>query len=85
MPTTADLLAVIDCPRYLVSTDGSTFFHPDREAIARVVVHGGAEPTLYFNSRNDLNDFWGDDALKTKYGYRTVHPTDAEGGLRVQL
>jgi hypothetical protein len=82
--TTADLLAAVECSRYLVSTDGSTFYHPDREAIARVIVHGGATPTLHFSSRNDLNEFWSNKKLQERYGYTTVYPDD-EAGLRVSL
>ena len=29
---------------YLVPTDGSFFYHPDRAAIARVILHGGPQP-----------------------------------------
>ncbi len=82
--TTADLLAAIECSRYLVPTDGSIFYHPDREAIARVVVHGGPAPALHFNHRTDLNDFWADPRLQERYGYVAIFP-DGEPGLRVVL
>jgi hypothetical protein len=83
--TTPELLGLIDCSNYLVSTDGSIFYHPDRSAIARVIVHGGARPTLHFNYRTDLNDFWGNAALQQRYDYAT-HYGDAEtGGLSISL
>jgi CHAT domain/Metallo-beta-lactamase superfamily len=82
--TTKELLDVVDCGEYLVPTDGSIFYHPDREAIARVVVHGGVEPRLHFNYRTDLNGFWDDADLKGRYGYRTVYP-EAGSGLVVEL
>jgi hypothetical protein len=78
------LLERIDCSRYLVSTNGSIFYHPDREAIARVVVHGGARPTLLFNSRTDLDEFWADATLQERYDYTTVYP-DGDDGLTVTL
>jgi hypothetical protein len=83
--TTTELLDRVDCARYLVSTNGSIFYHPDREAIARVVVHGGTQPTLLFNSRNDLNDFWADSSLQDRYGYHTVYPDGDDDGLTVAL
>jgi hypothetical protein len=87
--TTVDLLDVVDCPNYLVPTDGSIFYHPDREAIARVIVHGGTNstaqaPTLHFNHRTDLNDFWSDAALQQRYGFATAFP-DETAGLRIVL
>jgi hypothetical protein len=82
--TTKELLDVVDCSNYLVPTDGSIFYHPDREAIARVVVHGGPEPVLHFNYRTDLNGFWDDAELQRRYGYRTVHP-DGTDGLCIEL
>ena len=77
--TTEALLDAIECGTYLVPTDGSIFYHPDREAIARVIVHGGPAPALHFNYRTDLNEFWDDDALKARYGYSTKYPTGGEG------
>ena len=82
--TTRELLDAIDCAHYLVPTDGSTFYHPDREAIARVIVHGGDAPTIHFNARTDLNEFWGDPDLRARYHYSTVYP-DGAGGLCVEL
>ena len=46
----SDLLNKVSCERYLVSTNGSYFGHPDAEAMARVLMHGGKKPTLIFNS-----------------------------------
>jgi beta-lactamase superfamily II metal-dependent hydrolase len=43
------LLEQVKCPIYLVSTSGSYFKHPDREAIARVVKYGGKGASLVFN------------------------------------
>jgi hypothetical protein len=82
--TTKELLDVVECSNYLVPTDGSIFYHPDREAIARVVVHGGSEPVLHFNYRSDLNAFWDDAELRRRYRSRTVYP-DAGDGLCIEL
>ncbi|MEO6654056.1 MAG: CHAT domain-containing protein [Ilumatobacteraceae bacterium] len=82
--TTRELLEQVVCSNYLIPTDGSTFYHPDREAIARVVVHGGTNPTLHFSYRTDLNSFWEDPGLQDRYRYSTAYPTD-ESGLIVTL
>lgn len=54
------LMNVIDCPAYLVSTSGSRFKHPDIEAI-KIILNGHAgegKPELLFNYKSDDNDFW---------------------------
>lgn len=80
-----ELLKLIDCPRYLVSSDGSTFHHPDREAIARVIEYGGKQPTLYFNYLSEYNDVWARNDLQARYGYTTVYPRPGQAGLPVYL
>jgi hypothetical protein len=83
--TSADLLDRLACPRFLVSTNGKIFRHPAREAIARVILHGGAAPELLFNYRSPQNAVWDDATLRDRHGYATVYPGAAEGGLRVEL
>lgn len=82
---TRELLDLVDCSRYLVPTDGSRFYHPDREAIARVILWGGERPRLYFNYRSDINGLWGHEDLQKRYGYRARFPAKGETGLRVSL
>ncbi len=83
--TSRALLKVVQCPRYLVSSDGSQFYHPDREAIARVILGGGDVPTLYFNYRSELNQLWDNGTLKQKYKYRAVFPNEGDEGLLVDM
>lgn len=47
--TTTALIKQLRSAKYLVSTSGSIFGHPDREALARVVVHQPSEVVFYFN------------------------------------
>jgi beta-lactamase superfamily II metal-dependent hydrolase len=82
---TKALLNLVECPRYLVSTNGDTHYHPDREAMARAVLWGGDEPTLHFNYRTDFNDMWGSPELTERYEYRAVFPDEGREGLRVAL
>lgn len=83
--TTIPLLAAIDCPRYLVSSNGNIFYHPDRESIARVILHGGKQPTLYFNYRSTHNALWDSAVLRRRYGYSAHYPNAGAEGLRVDL
>ncbi len=83
--TTSALLNLIDCPRYLVSTNGNIFYHPDRESIARVILHGGDQPTLLFNYRSTFNGLWDEPSLRKRYRYHSVYPAEGKEGLRVSL
>jgi hypothetical protein len=77
-----ELVQLLDCRRYLISTNGDHFFHPDRQAMARILKYGGEEKTIYFNYNCKLNDVWGDKALehlRKTYRYTAVYPPDGPG------
>jgi len=81
-----DLISLLDCSRYLISTNGDHFYHPDREAIARIIKHGkhsGGDPELIFNYRTRYNDVWAD--LQDKYGFTARYPDSAQPGQVVSL
>jgi beta-lactamase superfamily II metal-dependent hydrolase len=78
------LLELVECKRFLISTNGRYFGHPDEEALARIVVHGG-EPILCFNYRTGKSAAWDDAGLKQDYGYQTVYGDERDGGLIVEL
>ena len=80
----ADLLDLIDCRQYLVSTNGNIFHHPDRESIARILAHGGEQPALHFNYRTAYNQVWDDAALQQAYHYQATYG-DEEHGLLLAL
>jgi hypothetical protein len=81
----SELIQLLDCRRYLVSTNGEHFSHPDRQAIARIIKYGGPNPELYFNYRSRYNEVWGQPELQEKYGYRAFYPDAAKPGMRVSL
>lgn len=84
----SDLIQLLDCQRYLVSTNGDHFFHPDRQAIARIMKYGGPRKTIHFNYNNRLNDVWGDEVLaatREKYGCTTSYPPSDRPGTVVEL
>ncbi len=79
------LLKLLTCKRYLVSSDGSHFNHPDREAIARVIKYGGDRPSLYFNYLSEENKIWGREDLQQKYGYQANYPVEGKEGMKIPL
>ena len=81
-----ELLELVDCPRYLISTNGSYFKHPKAVAMARLIKFNGKNSTLYFNYKNDLTKVWNTEPFKKKYGYQVVFP-DAKnnGSLLISL
>ena len=82
-----DLLRSISCRRFLISTDGSRFHHPDRQAIARLIAGDWRKDAkndaihLYFNYRSEYNRIWDDDVLKTKWNYVTHYPEGNNEGF----
>jgi beta-lactamase superfamily II metal-dependent hydrolase len=94
-----DLLSVLDCDRFLVSTSGAVFGHPDAEAIACIVAGGGrrdantraARPAyVHFNYRCPQTLLWnGKDisgkSLATKFNFKPNYPPRGKEGIRVVL
>jgi hypothetical protein len=80
-----DLLDRIECQNYLVSTNGSYFKHPDREAIARIVKYGGTEPRVHFNYSSTLNEVWKDEALQEERDYTSAFPLVGADSLKLDL
>jgi hypothetical protein len=83
--TSLDLIQKLNCQRFVISTNGSIFKHPDQEAIARVIIGSQAGATLYFNYHSPRNEIWDDEALKGQYGYSTVYPGLKDPGIAIDL
>ena len=81
--TSQELLALLRCPRYLISTSGAHFRHPDPECIARIIKFGGPTRTLFFNYRSPSTATWDDEATRARYRYNTVY--GADGALTITL
>lgn len=83
--TTDELMALIESPRFLISTNGAQFGHPDAEALQRIVARSTARPpVLYFNYRSEYNEAWADAASRRTLRYEAVFAAD-EPGLVVDL
>jgi len=81
--TSQELLALLDCSRYLISSSGAQFQHPDPEAIARIIKFGGTNTALFFNYRSPFTASWDDEAAQAQYKYNTVYGVD--GSLTITL
>jgi hypothetical protein len=84
----AELIQLLDCSRYLISTNGDHFYHPDRQAIARIFKYGGDRKQLFFNYQNRLNQVWGDaalDAVRQQYNCSTFYPSPPQPGILVAV
>jgi hypothetical protein len=74
--TSGELLDLVDCNRYLISTSGARFDHPDKECLARVIWANRCKPdtALYFNYQGtDAEEALDVQADRCRYGYRIEH------------
>jgi len=86
---TTELLRVAPARRYLVSTNGDRFGHPDDIALARVAtaLAGPRDPIeIWFNYLSDTAARWSDPALQAKHGFVVRCPTaPGPAGVRIEL
>ncbi len=75
-----ELIELVECRRYLISTNGSYFKHPKAAAMARIVKFGGKNSTIFFNYRNNLTKIWNSKTFKDHYGYDVVFPAAKKNG-----
>jgi beta-lactamase superfamily II metal-dependent hydrolase len=80
-----ELVARIAADRWLFSSDGTFFGHPDPEAVARVITGKQENPQLVFNYRTKRTAIWDDERLQREYGYRVAYPEAGTAGIRVAL
>ncbi len=82
---TTKLVRMLPAKEYLFSSNGAYFEHPDKQAVARVIVDGGKKPRLVFNYRTQVNEIWDDLGLMGTYGYSVGYPDDGVAGNGVDL
>ena len=79
-----ELLDLVRCDRFVVSTNGDHFHHPDVEAIELLGRPGSpTPPTVYFNYVSKTTQRWADAAEQARVGIRAVFGTD--GYLSVEV
>ena len=75
---TRKLVRLAGSRRYLVSTDGAYFKHPDQEAIQLILAnHDGPRPELVFNYRTRFTEPWADEARQEREGYTASYTEGA--------
>jgi len=79
-----EVLDLLDCDRFLISTNGNIFHHPDTVALSRIVVDDD-DRSLEFNYRSDFTERWDSSRMRRRFSYTTVFPSAGDGGLVVDL
>jgi beta-lactamase superfamily II metal-dependent hydrolase len=79
-----ELLDLVKCRRYLFSTNGDKFGHPDVDSIAKVIRYGGSKPKLYFNYAHTKKKY-GKAADMATHQYEAIYPSSSAGGITVDL
>lgn len=82
---TFDLVKALDCSKWIVSTNGKRFFHPNNEAIARVLVSNPGS-TIYCNygENQPLSSFTKSYPM-SKNGYTVERPPPGRPGITVTV
>jgi beta-lactamase superfamily II metal-dependent hydrolase len=86
--TSVDLLKLLNCTHYFFSSSGQKFYHPDKETVARVLIHGRGQrkPQLYFNYTSKFNEAWNNENLAHGvYGYDAHYIDDATDAVVIEL
>jgi beta-lactamase superfamily II metal-dependent hydrolase len=81
--TSPALLSLLSCSRFLVSTNGSVYGHPDDAAIARLICFGGKSKEIIFNYRTKQTAKWDNPRWQVKYDYRARYPSEGKNGTVV--
>lgn len=84
--TVARLLRAVTCRRFAISTDGTHHHHPDREAMARILVNDKAgEKELIFNSRHAEAALWAMPDAQETWNYTCRYPEAGEAFVVIDL
>ncbi|MGE0877450.1 MAG: hypothetical protein AB7L13_05915 [Acidimicrobiia bacterium] len=76
------LLELIDCKKWLVSTNGDNFAHPDDAALAKVIVSATGPVTFFCNYKSARTGPWG--VLGRGVGATFKFPTATATSLKVK-
>lgn len=77
-----ELLEVISCQNFLVSTNGNYFKHPEDVAMARLIKFGTDDATIHFNYKTDFNKYWENQSWQNRYHYQVEFPEETENGFK---
>jgi hypothetical protein len=82
--TSDALVKLIDSRRWLISTNGDQFKHPDKACMARILKHGKPRE-LWFNYRSSFTKPWLSAEAQKKHKYQAVVRPTADMSLIVRL
>lgn len=84
--TNPELMQLLDCRSFLITTNGNIHEHPDHVAIAKIIKYGGASPELIFNYRTDTTSVWEDHHNLQRWPrFTTRYPNEGENFVEVRL
>jgi hypothetical protein len=81
---TGELVGWLPAQRYLFSSNGGYYNHPDDAGVATVLAYAPEGAELVFNYANPRTLKWRDDRLRDDFGYRVRYPEDTQG-VRIEL
>jgi beta-lactamase superfamily II metal-dependent hydrolase len=73
--TSPELLELLDCKSFAISTNGSIYYHPHRETIARIIKRSTSSVNLFFNYQTEYNKVWESSSLQSLNSYKTIYGT----------
>ncbi|MFY0522938.1 ComEC/Rec2 family competence protein [Archangium gephyra] len=92
---TAELLEAVKCPRYLISTNGAIFKHPDQAIFKALAQHSPTPVSLYFNYDVPTTRAWAEEAalratqddkdLMKKQLAKREYPASEAEGMKIDL
>lgn len=77
-----NLMDIIKVKRYLISTNGKSYGHPDENVIAKIIKHNKEHKELYFNYPIKMLEEINDIQLREKYNY-SITIGDGEASMIV--
>ncbi|NUM42382.1 MAG: hypothetical protein HUU45_12215 [Leptospiraceae bacterium] len=83
-----ELLDLIDCQHFLISTDGSRHMLPNKETLAKIILHPerqpGAHTFFHFNYKNTLLQHIFDKNIALLHNFQCVFPVPSENGSNLE-
>jgi len=84
--TSDELMSLIESPRFLFSTNGAQFGHPDEEAVQRVIARSvRPKPALYFNYMSEHNQAWNAAERQREFNFTSIFNANEGAPLVVPL
>ena len=77
-----DLLALVDCDRFLISTNGDKYGHPDQQTVELLGRHRVRPSAVYFNYSSKTTSRW-HSPDEQQAANITAHYPDTGSGIAV--